>query len=93
MARSRDDAEVHQHDLDRTPLARFGAPEEIADAVPLLTSVTWMTGQTVYVDGGLLASGLACFGQARAKLTGGRADVDRAHSPLPVRATKPRAGL
>jgi NAD(P)-dependent dehydrogenase (short-subunit alcohol dehydrogenase family) len=71
MARTRDDAEVHRHDLDRTPLARFGAPEEIAEAVHFLTSVTWMTGQTIYVDGGFLASGLAYFGQARAKLTGG----------------------
>ena len=56
--------------IDRTPLARFGAPEEIAEAVHFLSSVTWMTGQTVYVDGGFLASGLAYFGQARAKLTG-----------------------
>ena len=70
MARTRDDPEVHQHDLDRTPLARFGAPEEIADAVHFLTSVTWMTGQTIYVDGGFLASGLAYFGQARARITG-----------------------
>ena len=68
MARSRDQSEVLQHDLDRTPLGRFGAPGEIAEAVHFLSKSTWMTGQTVYVDGGFLASGLAYFGDAKQKL-------------------------
>ena len=65
MARTRDDAEVHQHDLDRTPLARFGAPRRSPRRSISSASVTWMTGQTIYVDGGFLASGLAYFGQAQ----------------------------
>lgn len=68
MARTRDDAEVHRHDLDRTPLGRFNAPEEIAQAVRFLATVEGMTGQTVYVDNGFLASGLAYFGAAKRRL-------------------------
>ena len=65
MARTRDNAEVHRHDLERTPLGRFNAPMEIAAAVRFLATVEGMTGQTVYVDNGFLASGLAYFGAAR----------------------------
>jgi NAD(P)-dependent dehydrogenase (short-subunit alcohol dehydrogenase family) len=68
MAATRDQGEVMQHDLDRTPLGRFGDPDELALAIHYLASVTWMTGQTLYVDGGFLASGLAYFGQARDQL-------------------------
>jgi 3-oxoacyl-[acyl-carrier protein] reductase len=70
MARSRDQTAVLQHDLDRTPLGRFGSPLEIADAVHFLSHAGWMTGQTIYVDGGFLASGLAYFGEAKRKLSG-----------------------
>jgi NAD(P)-dependent dehydrogenase (short-subunit alcohol dehydrogenase family) len=68
MARTRDQGGVLQHDIDRTPLGRFGAPEEIAEAVAFTVRSTWMTGQTVYVDGGFLASGLAYFGERKHKL-------------------------
>jgi NAD(P)-dependent dehydrogenase (short-subunit alcohol dehydrogenase family) len=68
MARTRDDGEVLRHDLDRTPLGRFGSPEEMAEAAWFLAHATWMTGQTVYVDGGFLAAGLAYFGGAKAAL-------------------------
>ena len=68
MARTRDEGGVAQHDLDRTPLGRFGAPEEIAEAVHFLGLSKWMTGQTVYVDGGFLAAGLAYFGDNKRKL-------------------------
>lgn len=71
MARSRDNTAVLQHDLDRTPLGRFGAPAEIAEAVHFLSRSSWMTGQTVYVDGGFLASGLAYFGEAKQRLSRG----------------------
>ncbi|MFO0997802.1 MAG: SDR family oxidoreductase [Alphaproteobacteria bacterium] len=70
MAETRSQGEVMQHDLDRTPLGRFGDPDELAEAIHFLASVTWMTGQTLYVDGGFLASGLAYFGQARNQLLG-----------------------
>jgi NAD(P)-dependent dehydrogenase (short-subunit alcohol dehydrogenase family) len=71
MARTRDDADVHRHDLERTPLGRFNTPEEIAAAVGFLATVEGMTGQTVCVDNGFLAAGLAYFGRARDRLVGG----------------------
>jgi NAD(P)-dependent dehydrogenase (short-subunit alcohol dehydrogenase family) len=50
---------IAAHELARTPLGRFGEPEEIADAVAFLaTRASWMTGQVLYVDGGFLAAGL-----------------------------------
>jgi NAD(P)-dependent dehydrogenase (short-subunit alcohol dehydrogenase family) len=40
--------------IDATPMRRAGTPEEIADAVHFfLTSATFITGQTLAVDGGL----------------------------------------
>ena len=46
-------------------LGRFGKPEEIVEAVRFLSKATWMTGQTIYVDGGMLATGLAYIGSLR----------------------------
>ena len=43
--------------LSRTPLLRVGEPGEVASVVRFLASrdSSYMTGQTVYVDGGRLA--------------------------------------
>ena len=71
MAATRDDEQVLQHDLDRTPLGRFGAADEIAEAVYFLAGSTWTTGQTLYVDGGFLSAGLGYFGTARERLQRG----------------------
>jgi NAD(P)-dependent dehydrogenase (short-subunit alcohol dehydrogenase family) len=46
--------------LIRTPLGRFGAPEELVGAAVLLASdaASFITGQWIGVDGGYLASGV-----------------------------------
>jgi NAD(P)-dependent dehydrogenase (short-subunit alcohol dehydrogenase family) len=51
------------HDLSRTPLGRWGRPDEIARAVRFLAvDAPFMTGEVVTVDGGFMAAGLAFFG-------------------------------
>ena len=46
--------------LTRTPMHRFGRPEEVVGAAVLLASdaASFMTGQCIAVDGGYLASGV-----------------------------------
>jgi NAD(P)-dependent dehydrogenase (short-subunit alcohol dehydrogenase family) len=46
--------------LVRTPMKRFGAPEELVGAAVLLASdgASFITGQCIVVDGGYLASGV-----------------------------------
>jgi NAD(P)-dependent dehydrogenase (short-subunit alcohol dehydrogenase family) len=65
MVGTRADPEVLRHDLERTPMGRFGRAEDILRAVRYLAQATWMTGQTIVVDGGLLATGLAYIGGLR----------------------------
>jgi NAD(P)-dependent dehydrogenase (short-subunit alcohol dehydrogenase family) len=44
----------------RTPMRRFGSPEELIGATVFLASdaASFITGQTIVIDGGLLASGV-----------------------------------
>ena len=46
--------------LMRTPMGRFGLPEELVGAAVFLASdaASFITGQTLTVDGGFLASGV-----------------------------------
>ena len=49
-----------QEMLWRTPMGRFGAPEELVGVAVLLASdgASFLTGQCIVVDGGYLASGV-----------------------------------
>lgn len=48
--------------LSRTPLQRIGTPKEIADVVAFLASkkASYVTGETIYVDGGRLGMNYTC---------------------------------
>jgi NAD(P)-dependent dehydrogenase (short-subunit alcohol dehydrogenase family) len=48
--------------LARTPMQRFGKPEELVGVAVLLASdaASYLTGQCIAVDGGYLASGVNC---------------------------------
>jgi NAD(P)-dependent dehydrogenase (short-subunit alcohol dehydrogenase family) len=65
MSGNRSRPDILQHYYDRIPLARMGSPEEIAETIWYLAGVTYATGQTLYVDGGLLAAGLGYFGSLK----------------------------
>ena len=49
------------------PLGRMGAPEDIANAISFLCSdeASWVTGQTLFVDGGFTSSHGQFFRAAR----------------------------
>ena len=51
-----------QRVLSRTPLLRIGQPSEVASVVQFLASEasSYMTGQTLYVDGGRMAMNYTC---------------------------------
>lgn len=55
-----DDTERGRELLMRTPMRRFGRPEEVAGAAVFLASdaASFITGQTIVIDGGMLASGV-----------------------------------
>lgn len=68
MSGNRARPEIARHYRERIPLDRFGTPTEVAEAVWFLTGATYMTGQTLYLDGGFMASGLGYFGSMRAEV-------------------------
>jgi len=63
------DRGICRHNLERTPIGRFGAAEEVAEVVNYLAAVTWPTGQTLFLDGGFMATGLGYFAEARDHLS------------------------
>lgn len=44
---------VRERLIERIPLGRAAAPEEVAEAVRYCARASYMTGQTIFVDGGL----------------------------------------
>ena len=48
--------------MSRTPLQRIGSAKEIADVVAFLSSekASYITGETIYVDGGRLGMNYTC---------------------------------
>lgn len=46
-------AEVKEQAVKQIPLARFGNPEEVAQAAVFLAENDYVTGQTLVVDGGM----------------------------------------
>lgn len=54
VAQLRNDPERYNFIVDRTPMARWGQPEELAGVVVFLASRAsdFVTGQTIFVDGG-----------------------------------------
>jgi NAD(P)-dependent dehydrogenase (short-subunit alcohol dehydrogenase family) len=53
-----EDEQKKKEEERRIPMHRIGRPEEIAKVAPFLASdgASYMTGTTVYVDGGLTLS-------------------------------------
>jgi 3-oxoacyl-[acyl-carrier protein] reductase len=53
-SRKTSDPELYRRTLDRIPWGRLGSPEEIAKVALFLASdlASWVTGQTIVVDGG-----------------------------------------
>lgn len=56
------DPNAMQRIMSRTPLQRLGKAEEIADTVAFLASekASYITGETIYVDGGRLGMNYTC---------------------------------
>jgi NAD(P)-dependent dehydrogenase (short-subunit alcohol dehydrogenase family) len=51
---------------ERTALGRLGEADDVAEAIVAMLEMTWVTGQTVFADGGLaLHSPIDAYGQIR----------------------------
>jgi NAD(P)-dependent dehydrogenase (short-subunit alcohol dehydrogenase family) len=51
---------------ERTPLGRLGESDDVAEAIVSVLDLTWVTGQTVFADGGLaLQSPIDAYGQVQ----------------------------
>lgn len=56
---------------ERTPLGRLGEPDDVAEVIAAVLELTWVTGQTVFADGGLaLQSPIDAYGQLQRVMAG-----------------------
>ena len=62
LAGINDDPQAMQRMMSRTPLKRLGSPREIGEVVAFLASdkAAYITGETIYVDGGRLGMNYTC---------------------------------
>ncbi len=62
MASVNPDAEAMKMVMSRTPLKRIGKPREVGDVVAFLASdkASYISGETIYIDGGRLAMNYTC---------------------------------
>ena len=62
MASVNADPDAMKMVMSRTPLKRIGTPREIGDVVAFLASAkaSYITGETIYVDGGRLGMNYTC---------------------------------
>jgi NAD(P)-dependent dehydrogenase (short-subunit alcohol dehydrogenase family) len=60
LARANHSAETRDTYKEMVPMRRYGTPDEVADAIVFLASeqASYITGQTLAVDGGFVAAGI-----------------------------------
>ena len=60
---------------ERTALGRLGEADDVAEAIVAVLEMSWVTGQTVFADGGLaLHSSIDAYGQLKRVMSRGRED-------------------